>query len=243
MKLLTVYARLYAKCLLDAVNAIGKNSWTVLLPMGLALVLSVLRSLFAPLGMAGGFLSQLVYTAVFSVFTSFVADVVARNKTSLKDLKASIGAYFFPWMNVFFVLWVAGLLLRFALPGNVDKAGIVAAFSLLQLVALNAVPEVIYLKHPNGGIDTVRRGLEFLQAHWIEWFVPNGVLVAGAWFLFVQPADVVLRVYAVIPLGVVVVPILMGVAFHFAMVFRGFLFQALDGSTHRQRMFRYGGRE
>ncbi len=239
MKLLTVYARLYAKCFLDAVNAIAKNSWTVLLPMGLAVVFSVVRTVTGPLGMAGGFLTQLAYTAVFSVFTSFVADLVARNRTSLNDLKASIGAYFWPWMNVSFVLWVVGLLLRFALPGNVSKSGIIAAFSLLQLVALNAVPEVIYLKHPVGGIDTVKKGLDFLQAHWIEWFVPNGVLVAAAWFLFVEPAEVVLRVYAVIPFGVVVVPVLMGVVFHFAMVFRGFLFQALDGSTHRQRMFRF----
>ncbi len=240
MSILRAYFRLYLKCFTDALSVIGKNAWTLLLPMGLALALSLLGGLFSPLGMAGGFLGSLARTAAFSVFTSFVADLVARQKVSVSDLKNSLGAYFWAWMNVFFVLWIVNLVLNFALGQNENKGGFLAAVFVLQLVALNAVPEIIYLKRPAGGLDTVKSAVEFLQEHWIEWFVPNGVLLAVAWFTVLSPSGPVLRVLGEVPFGFVLLPLVAGAVFHLGMVFRGFLFQALDGSTHRQRLFKYG---
>ena len=40
-------------------------------------------------------------------------------------------------------------------------------------------------------------------------------------------------------LGDLITPVLEGALLHLVMVFRGHLFAALDGSSHRQRMYRY----
>jgi hypothetical protein len=45
-----------------------------------------------------------------------------------------------------------------------------------------------------------------------------------------------------LPFAAVTAPILIGALLHVLMVFRGFLFEILDGSTHRQRMFRFRGK-
>ena len=55
--------------------------------MVLALGLAV-----SPLGIAGGFLMGLAQSAACSVYTYFVAEVVAKNRVGLGDLKTSIGS-------------------------------------------------------------------------------------------------------------------------------------------------------
>ena len=80
---------------------------------------------------------------------------------------------------------------------------------------------------------TIQRSFRFLQENWIEWFVPNGLLLAGVWYAWEQ--GWLFR----LPGGVLGLGIIGGVLLHVVMVFRGFLFQQLDGSTHRQRMFKF----
>ena len=81
--------------------------------------------------------------------------------------------------------------------------------------------------------DTIARSFRFLQESWIEWFVPNGLILAGAWYAWSQGW------YRSLPGGVIGFGVIGGVLLHVVMVFRGFLFQLLDGSTHRQRMFKF----
>ena len=46
---------------------------------------------------------------------------------------------------------------------------------------------------------------------------------------------------AMIPGGMLTVSVIGGALLHVVMVFRGFLYVALDGSTHRQRMYKFRG--
>jgi len=80
------------------------------------------------------------------------------------------------------------------------------------------------------------RAVRFLQSNWLEWGVPNALLLAALW-LVLGEAAVSLGVLG-LP-GVLVLSALVGGLFHLVMVFRGHLFAALDGTSHRQRMFRY----
>jgi hypothetical protein len=105
------YGRLYTQALFDALASMVKNLWTLLLPMALVLALSLLGSLLAPLGIVGGLLSSLARTAACSIYTFVLAAVVAKNRVSVSDLKSSIGAYFWSWMNLFFALWVLDFML------------------------------------------------------------------------------------------------------------------------------------
>lgn len=233
---LLVYARIYGKALVDALAAIGRNLWTLILPIALVVTFDTLGLLVSPLGIAGGFLMALARSAVLSVYTYFVAQVVAKQRASLSELKTSIGAYFWTWVNVFFALWIISLLLG---PMTVTEEGrrLLDALWMLALVALNAAPEVIYLKGTSGFIETAQRSFGFLQENWIEWAIPNALILTGYWLIRTGTIPL-----GVLPLPAVTIPLVLGALLHLVMVFRGFLFQTLDGSTHRQRMFRFRGK-
>jgi hypothetical protein len=79
--------------------------------------------------------------------------------------------------------------------------------------------------------------LQFIHENWIEWFFPNAVpnlifAALGWWSLTGAP-------FALISARGLASTAVIGAAFHAWMVFRGQLFQVLDGTTHRQRMYRY----
>jgi hypothetical protein len=232
MNIVAVYARIYAKALTDALAAIAKNPWTLLLPMGIAVAWVMLGTLLGSMldPFSGGFLLGLARSAALSLYCFFLGGLVANQKVGLDQLKTSLGAYFWSWISIFFVLWVVDLVLTPLFKTNPD---LVLPFTLVKLVALNAVPEVIYQKGTRGGLETITRSFAFLQESWIEWFVPNALLLG----LFA--AAFVFGAASAGTLGGVGVALVGAILLHVAMVFRGFLFEALDGSTHRQRMFRF----
>jgi hypothetical protein len=232
MKIVAVYARIYAKAFTDALAAIAKNPWTLLLPMGLAVAWQVLGTLLGSMldPFSGGFLIGLARSAALSIYCFFLGGLVANQKVGLDQLKASLGAYFWSWISIFFVLWVVDLVLTPVFKTNPDLA---VPFTLVKLIALNAVPEVVYQKGTRGGLETITRSFGFLQESWIEWFIPNALLI-GLGFAAVALGALVAGLVGAIGVGLVG-----GIFLHVAMVFRGFLFEALDGSTHRQRMYRF----
>lgn len=234
------YLRIYGSCFAHAVAAVAKNAWTLLLPMALGIAWVVLGGLVGPMGFAGGLILGLAQSAAASVYTYFVAEIVARNKVGLADFKASIGKYFWSWLNLFFVLWIIDLVLRTATVTNPNQRSLLVVVTLMELVVLNAAPEVIYLRRTYGGLETIQRSFKFLQECWIEWFIPNGLIIAAVWYFMSSGGA---RWMAGLPGGRLTFSVIAGALVHVVMVFRGFLFEVLDSSTHRQRMFKYGRRE
>ena len=205
--------------------------------MGLLVVFFLLGGLLAGGGFAGGMLLGLARSAALSIYLFFTAQLIGRQRTGLADLKTAIGAYFWSCINLFFVLWVIDLLLMTALLNNPQRGAITLAITMLELLVLNAAPETLYLKGTRGGLETIMRSIAFLQENWIEWFVPNGLILAGVYFL---GAGLFFTLAAFDPLHGAGVMLALGALLHVVMVFRGFLYEALDGSTHRQRMYRFG---
>jgi hypothetical protein len=234
---LVVYARIYGSAMLDALASIAKSAWTLILPIALVFAFIALAGVLNPLGMVGGILLSLARTAGCSVYSYFLAQLVAKNTASVKDLKTSLGAYFWTWMNLFFVLWVIGFLVNTVAMNNPQGATLLTVISLMELIVLNAAPEIIYLKGSYGGLETIQRSFGFLQENWIEWFLPNALILGGWWFFTTGVIS-----FGMLPFAAVTAPILIGALLHVLMVFRGFLFEILDGSTHRQRMFRFRGK-
>lgn len=222
-----VYARLYAACLTKTARGLVKNLWTALLPMAALWVFNLLAVLLAPLGFVGGILSALALDAILSCYLYFLGEVVVGGQARMRDLKASIGAYFWSVVNVGFVVFVAEWLLSTAMRGPQAQTAL-WALRAVAAILLNAVPEVIYQRGTYGGLATIREAAEFLQANWLEWLLPN--LLLGA-LLF--GADTAL------PLGGWWPMLFLGALLHAAMIFRGHLFTELVASSHRQRMFKY----
>lgn len=237
MNVTAIYARLYLDCARRALLSIGKSPWTLLLPMGLSAASGFAVFLAAQLGLLGGFLLGLVFAALGSCYLYFLGELVGNAKVKVAEVRKSIGAYFWSVVNVLFVYWVASLVLGVVLNHSPQTQRANLALQLVALVLLNAVPEVIYQRHTYGGLATIQRAIEFLQANWLEWGVPNVLLLGGLWLVLTQGLPGL--VWQLGAIGTVVASILFGGLCHLVMVFRGYLFGELDGSSHRQRMFRY----
>jgi hypothetical protein len=198
--------------------------------MGLAV-----RLLAVPMGIP--FLGAIILSGLLSCYLYFLGEVVGGSRVSLRELGPSVGKYLWSVLAVLFVLWVAQFLLSMALPRTPNAALAFRFLSLVAFVLLNAVPEVLYLRGIYGGLATFERSFRFIQQNWLEWFIPNLPLLALAWF----GVDLVGLLFAFQP-SLDPISLMMAVAFgalfHTFMVFRGHLFEALDGSSHRQRMYR-----
>ncbi len=228
----SVYLKLYARCCSLAFQGIAKNAWTLVLPMGLFAAYLLLAIPISQLGPLAGIFLRLAMYFAFSSYLYFAAGTVANQRMDLVDLKKSFLVYFWSLMGLFFVLWIAEIVLGAVFAQNPNRNVILRGLDLIAFVVLNPAPEIIYLKGTRGGMDTISRSVKFIQENWIEWFIPNLLIGFAAYWLAEQLADV--------PRAVSIVAALAGAAvFHGVMVFRGHLFEALDASTHRQRMYKF----
>ncbi|MGZ3480890.1 MAG: hypothetical protein ACXU81_11105 [Myxococcaceae bacterium] len=233
MKVLTVYLRIYADAFRQALTGIAKNAWTLLLPIALLEANGLATGLvIGALGRLGQFVVWAVWAAAASCYLYFLGEVVARSRVKLDEFGRSVGAYFWSVANLFFVYWVATLVIDLMVPGA-QKAVFSQLLFLAGVIVLNAAPEVMYQRGTRGGLETVQRSVRFLQANWIEWGIPNLLILAAWWFT--PPAPLL----GLGTLGTVLTGVVEGALLHLVMVFRGHLFAALDGTSHRQRMYRW----
>jgi len=232
MNVVTVYLRIYADAFRQALKGIRKNAWTLLLPIVVLTANNLASGLVLAIPYLGQFLVWAVWAAAASCYLYFLGEVVARSRVKLDEFGRSIGAYFWSVANLFFVFWIASLIISVAVPPG-QRMLFSQLLVLAAVILLNAAPEVIYQRGSYGGLETARRCIQFLQANWIEWGIPNLLLLAAWWF---TPGDL-LGMFGTV--GAVLTSVLEGALLHLGMVFRGYLFAALDGSSHRQRMYRY----
>ena len=226
-----VLLRLYADCLRRSLVAARRSPWTLGLPIGYLAALFVFGILIAPLGQIGGFLQMIALDLCTSSFLYFVARAVAGSPSRPSELKNSFLVYFWPVVSVYFVIWVAQLLLGLTLHANPQAEKIELALAGVVFVLLNAVPEVIYQKSEAGGLRIVSASVRFIQVYWIEWFIPNLALAAAVYG--------VLHGLARVPYGLYLSPLVVGALAYFVMTFRGNLFNLLDNHSPHQLKMKY----
>jgi hypothetical protein len=241
MKVLAVYARLYWACLMGAGKAAWRSPWTLLLPGAALGALVGAGLLLSTLGILGGFLMAMVQAALLSAYFYFVQEAVFGSRVEVKEVGKSLRVYFWSFVNLAFVLWIATLVLGMFVRGR--NAPLL--FQLLELAAfilLNAAPEVITQRGTYGGIATIQASVQFIQENWLEWFIPNALI--GALLYYGLPwslSQVVFALSGDVGRALPALASLLGFSalFHFAALFRGFLFREFSGSSHRQRMFKF----
>ncbi len=231
--------RIYSDCLLQTFRALGRSAWTLLLPMVYLALLAPIGALLSPLGgIIGGLLYALARAALAASLLYVVSELVRGTPVRIKEMPQSARHFFWPIMNVAFVFWIAGYFINPLLAHTPNGDALEIALYATLFVLFNAVPEVIYQKGEYGGIASIMGSVKFIQEHWIEWLIPNLALGAAFWF---GP-----RALARLPpaLAFFIAPIAIGAMLLACFVFRGYLFQSLDGTEARQRAMRqrFGGR-
>jgi len=256
--------QLYRDVFVKSWRACVRN-WPVMLATPALMVLQLAAGwVVAPLGMLGGLLMSLVNAACSSCYLVLINEVTRTGgRATLQDFRRGFGVYFSDILSVLFVLWIASMLLNVVAGVSAQGQLVSMAVSLLAGIALNVVPELIY-QGRSRSTELLMESLQFVQQNWLEWFLPVGILsmLLGTQWLsleFIQwdlsaiygllialsptglamtiPMELLSRLgsapVAAISLGI---PLLFG--FFFLMVFRGFLFRELNGTSRRSRAFR-----
>jgi hypothetical protein len=223
--------KLYAESLRRIPKGLAKSPWVVVLPMLYGVVANLIGGVVAPLGIVGGIIMGLVWTALAASFLYLVAELVDGNGVRMEELPNSWRPYFWPVMNVGFIVWIASMLVG-PLLGHVSPGVTLGLFAVL-FVLLNATPEVIYLRRSYGGMDILQGSFHFIQENWIEWFIPN--ILFGALYFFGLPYAHALLPRSLGPLYEVVSGVIDGALLLPIFIFRGHLFRGLDGSSRRAR--------
>ncbi|MHB1844595.1 MAG: hypothetical protein ACYCWW_07150 [Deltaproteobacteria bacterium] len=256
------YLQLLARLALLAARRAFK-AWPVALAVVVyAVAMAVGGMIFGRLGLAGGFLVGLLETVCIASYLHLLSLAVAGSKLQWQDLWSGVGSFFNDVIGILFLLWIAG----WAVGSLSNQAGdhapfVMAAYGLLVAVFLNPVPEIIYQgRSPGRSLELVAVSFRFIQSHWIEWFLPNVALAFALVALVygprgVEPRELMVLLPSLFSLegayllapslaqggALWTVPLVLALA-HYAMVFRGLLFQELAGGGWRARRLRSFGR-
>jgi hypothetical protein len=227
---------MYANALRRSWEAASKNWVASFAPVAYGIILAVIASLVAPLGIIGGLLFSLAAQACVSSGLFLIKQMVDGGKADFNDFLNGFTVFIWELLTIAFILWIPLRVLSMGLAGTPNGALIYFLVKLALYVLLNPVPEFIYQTRASG-LELIGASYNFIVENWIEWLLPNIVLFALGYLLldmaepllFGLPRFVALFAYA----------FLAGLALIYFMIFRGFLFAQLHGTTRRSRLYRF----
>ena len=236
MQTLQVTLWMYAVALKRSWECARKNWVVSFAPVAYGVILAIVVSLVAPLGIIGGLLFSLASQACVSSGLFLVKNMVDSNKADFNDFLNGFTVYLWELLGIAFILWIPLRLLAMALATAPNGDLIYFLIKLALYILLNPVPEFIYQTRASG-IELISSSYNFIVENWIEWLIPNILLLAVGYFfmalfeplIFGLPGFVALFLYAFI----------VGLGLTYFMTFRGFLFAELHGTTRRSRLYRY----
>jgi hypothetical protein len=240
MKTVKVTLWMYAIALRRSLEAVSKNWVVSFAPLAYGIVLSLTGSIVAPLPLIGGLILVLVSQACVSSGLYLIENIVRMGKTNFDDFVKGFTVYLWELVRIAFILWIPLRVVSMALIGVPNGALILLFVQIALYVLLNPVPEFIYQTR-SSGLDLLGASYNFIVENWIEWFLPNIALTFLAYFL--------LNVLSLLTFNLpgfaqfFVVTFGLGLCLTYIMVFRGFLFAELHGTTRRSRAYRYDARK
>ncbi|MHB8420243.1 MAG: hypothetical protein ACYDCL_19385 [Myxococcales bacterium] len=227
--------------------------------LGYAALMLASTALFGRLGLVGGFILGFVEAACISSYLHLLSVVVAGSKLTWDDARAGFLALLWDVIGVLFALWIASFGVDLLKRAAGEHGGFVlAAWGLLVAVFLNPIPELIYQhRAPGRTTDLLLASARFIHEHWIEWFIPNllfGIvllaLVTGVRGLDAQTLMIELPSLFSLEGAFLLAPSLLSggsslwlaplvlALCHYVMVYRGLLFQQIQGGGWRARSLR-----
>lgn len=236
MQNLQVTLWMYANALRRSWECAARNWVVSFAPVAYGILLAVIASLVAPLGIVGGLLFSVAAQSCVSSGLFLIKQMVEGGKADFNDFLNGFTVFIWELLGIAFILWIPLRVLSAGLAGVANGALIYFLVKLGLYVLLNPVPEFIYQTRTSG-LELISASYNFIVENWIEWLVPNIVLFAAGYLLLelVEPLLFGLPRFA----ALFVHMFLTGLALTYFMIFRGFLFAQLHGTTRRSRLYRY----
>jgi hypothetical protein len=230
---------LYVRAFKRSLECVRKNWIVSFAPVAYGVGLTIVLSLVAPLGIVGGLLYSFAQVACASSGLYLVKNMVESGKADFNDFLNGFTAYLWELMTLAFILWIPMRLAGEVLAASPNGALIFLLIKLGLYILLNAVPELIYQTRTTG-VELISSSYNFIVENWIEWLVPNILLLLAGYYLLEASAPLFFGLPAF--LSLFLYSFLIGLGLTYLMSFRGFLFADLHGTTRRSRIYRYRAR-
>lgn len=228
---------IYWRCVARSAELLRHNLLVGLAPIAYTVIIGVVGSIALGLGMIGGMIVALAWSACLSSFLYLIAEIVGSGRANLADFQRGFKVYFFEVVRISFLFWIAAVALRLVLANQPNVRLIQLCITVVAYILFNVVPELIYQSHESGA-GLIAASYRFIGANWIEWFPPN--VLAAVVILWV--VHVVERLPLPTTVDMVAARGIGGILLVGLMVFRGLLFAELNRSSGRSRAFRYRAR-
>jgi hypothetical protein len=239
MKILQVTLWMYMTALERSWQAVRKNWVVSFAPVVFGIILAVVGTLVAPLGIIGGFVYSLVSAACASSGLYLIKNLIDSGKANFNDFLNGFTVYIWDVITISFILWIPLRLAAMGLASVPNGALLYLLLTLGLYILLNAVPELIYQSRTSG-LELIGASYNFIVENWLEWLIPNIMFAVGGYFLLDLIGSLIfgLPIY----LELFLYALLLGLGLAYFMTFRGFLFSELYGTTRRSRLYRYNAR-
>lgn len=211
-----------------------------------ALLVFIIATIFrgAILGIFTGILLTISTSAMISNYLYLLHNILRYGKFTLQDFKNGFKIYLWKIYGILVIGWLASLLLNRIVAPVLHRffpTGILSLIiNIVILIFLNPLPESIYQKFYSSW-ETITYAFDFIKENWIEWFVPNIILLAALYFITGRIIFNLFSIHIGMNIDFSIYSIfqfLIGqLLFSFTMIYRGVLFDILSTSTRRKRMF------
>lgn len=204
--------------------------------------------LYIPLlNIVAGVILYLLSAALISSYFYILYSIIKYGKFEFKDIKRGLRVYMYQITRILFIGWIASIVvfnilvptIANSLGGYLTVATLINIITIIVLFVLNPLPEVIYQKGYTG-LDGIKYAFEYMKENWIEWLIPNVVLLG---LLYLVTGSVLTSLFStglsinVLSIRGIALYLIGQVIFSFTMIYRGVLFDILSTSTRRKRMF------
>lgn len=203
---------------------------------------SILGRLFVgPLFIISGFIMAIISSSFISNYFYLLHNIINYNRFTIEDFKRGFTYFLWKIYGVFFIAYLGQMILSF-FTGSIGLGAIPLSFivAIAVYILFNPLPEIIYLKD-RSPVDSIMYSLEFIQENWLNWLLPNTVLIIILYFI---TGNVLLGIFnthmnfnMIFTIRNIVLYLISQVIFSFIMIYRGHLFKLLSTSTRRKRMF------
>ncbi|HLR20947.1 MAG TPA: hypothetical protein VK087_02980 [Tissierellaceae bacterium] len=208
------------------------------------LIFNLVSSIFrGPLSILLGFILAIVSSSFISNYLYLLFNIVNYDRVTFQDFKDGFTALIWKIYGVFFISYIANLLLSLVIePLGNEVGNINSLLYLLAFVILNALPETLYLKSYRPW-DSIVSTFEFMKDNWLNWIIPNIVflgllyMITGNVVTDILNTHISINVFSLLSVKGIIMYIIGQSIFSFMMIYRGHMYKILSTSTRRKREF------
>lgn len=235
------------KVLLKTIKTVFKTQELFIIGIPYLLIPMIVFSMAGALSFLAGIIIFACISAVISDYLYVIEFILKHERFSWDAFRVGYKVYFRNIFGTLFVLYLInygiGLFIQPILRIIPFGGLILWLLQLAIILLINPLPEVFYQKKYDE-LDSLNYSIHFMKKNPISWIVPNIFLVLGTYgvykIVFTLVSMVTSSLSYTLALGVIVIvtALLLQVVIGFSLVYRGYLFNILDSSTRRKRLFK-----